>query len=231
MKTSKQVQGLKSCSIVMMGATGAVGSQVVKRLIDSSSLGALAFLGRRTVDDLQDERLSQFIIDIFEPDSYSPLLSSYDVAVCTLGVGQPSKMSREQWLRIDKIAVLDFARHCHQSGVRHFHLLTSIGSDPNSKSFFLRAKGELEKELESLGFESVCFYQPSMIITPTNRYGLSQVITLAVWPTLSKVMFGSLKKYRGIDVADLGAAIARNALNNSAGVRRYTWADLVARDN
>jgi hypothetical protein len=38
-------------------------------------------------------------------------------------VGEPSKLSREQFTRIDKQTVLDFAAACKRAGVSHFELL------------------------------------------------------------------------------------------------------------
>ncbi|MFT7120802.1 MAG: hypothetical protein ACJAZ9_000979 [Neolewinella sp.] len=39
-----------------------------------------------------------------------------------------------------------------------------------------------------------------------------QGITLAVFPLLKPLLFGSLRKYRGIPVSVLGGSIARNLL-------------------
>ena len=64
-------------------------------------------------------------------------------AICTLGVGQPSKMSKEEFLKIDKQAVLDFAVSCKNNGIKHFQLLASVSINANSSSFYLRSKGEL----------------------------------------------------------------------------------------
>jgi len=52
----------------------------------------------------------------------------------------------------------------------------------SSSSFYLKTKGELEDGLKALRFERLSLFHPSMIMTPTNRYGLSQGITLAIMP-------------------------------------------------
>ena len=49
-----------------------------------------------------------------------------------------------------------------------------------------------------------------MILTPTHCYGPSQALVLAVWPGLSHVMFGPLRKLRDIRVEALGAEMANN---------------------
>ena len=215
-------QNLIYRSIVMIGATGAVGGEVVKNLKTHPQLNRLTLLGRRKIPNLPDV-IDQPIIDVTTPTSYLEFLAGHDTAICTLGVGQPSKVSKEDFLKIDKTAVLDFATACKKAGVQHFELLSSVGISADSSSFYLRSKGELVEELKALEFERLSIFQPSMILTPTNRYGFGQAVTLAVWPLLKPVLFGSLKKYRGVRVEDLGKAIALNIFEKGEGVEVLTW--------
>jgi len=215
-------------SIVMLGATGAVGSQVVKRLSAMAHIDCLSLLGRRPLENITDDFISQHTIDIFEPSSYQHLLVGHQTAICTLGVGQPSKISKAQFLKVDKTAVLDFANACRQAGVKHFQLLCSVGANDQSRSFYLRTKGELESGLKALGFEQLSLFQPSMIFTPTNRYGFTQGLTLRLWPLLNFILLGPLRKYRGIKVELLGKAIANNILIDQAGVKILHWDEFIS---
>ena len=124
--------------------------------------------------------------------------------------------------------MLDFASACKKAGVRHFEILASIDANLNSLSFYLRTKGELVNELKALDFERLSTFQPSMILTPTNRYGLSQAIILRLWPLLKPLLLGGLRKYRGIPVEVLGKAIAVNILSNKVGVETLCWDDFLA---
>ena len=214
--------------IVMLGATGAVGSEVVNALSGEPRLEKLTLLGRRELPGLSQKNIEQHCIDVMKPDSYQALTNGHQCAICTLGIGEPSKASKEDFLRIDKQAVLDFATLCRQSGVEHFQLLSSVGADAQSRSFYLRSKGELNEALRALNFKRLSLFQPSMIITPHNRYGVSQAVTLAVWPTLSRVMLGPLSKLRGIAVSDLGTAIANNCLLERKGSETLHWKEIMA---
>ncbi len=210
-------------SVLLLGATGAVGTQTLNALLKIPTVKAVSLLGRRPVEDLSADHVNQHKIDIFSPSSYADHLSGYDVAICTLGVGQPSKMSKEEFIKIDKLAVLDFAKACKQSGIRHFQLLSSVGADSKSSSFYLRTKGELIDALKALQFDRLSIFQPSMILTPKNRYGISQGILLFLWPLLSPLFIGSLKKYRGIKVEQLGKAFAMNIFEDKQGEEVLTW--------
>jgi uncharacterized protein YbjT (DUF2867 family) len=217
------VSNSKKFSIVMMGASGAVGTETLNTLLQLKNIQQLTLLGRKTTPNINLNFVRQHKISISDPNSYNNYLQGHITAICTLGVGEPSKMSKEEFVKIDKTAVLDFAIACKKAGVEHFELLASVGINPKSTSFYLRTKGELAEELKKLNFERLSIFQPSMILTPSNRYGITQAITLKVWPLLRPILIGSLRKYRGIPVTVLGKAMAKNVFNASEGYEILQW--------
>jgi uncharacterized protein YbjT (DUF2867 family) len=218
----------KPLSVVMMGATGAVGTEVVKTLKSFNALEKLTLLGRRIQGDHNHAAIKQHVIDVMDVGSYAQYLAGHRIAICTLGVGEPSKVSKEELVKTDKTAVLLFAKACKEVGITHFQLLCSVGANSRSKSFYLRVKGELEDELKALGFERLSLFEPSVILTPTNRYGVTQAITLAVTPLLNPLLLGPLRKFRGIRIENLGAAIAHNVTNHVAGVEHLQFDAIMA---
>jgi uncharacterized protein YbjT (DUF2867 family) len=217
----------KPSNIIFLGATGAVGGEALNVLLQEPGTSKITLLGRREVPDMPEGRVSQHKIDVTQPETYDGLIDGHDVAICTLGVGEPSKVSKEQFLKIDKTAVLAFAKACKSSGVKHFELLASVGIDANSSSFYLRTKGELVEELKALNFDRLSIFQPSMIITPENRYGVSQALTLAAWPVIDKLFFGGARKYKGIKVEYLGGAMARNVFTTGSGDEFLVYDDFL----
>jgi uncharacterized protein YbjT (DUF2867 family) len=215
-------------TVVMLGATGAVGNHAALTLAALPNVQRLTLLGRRAAANVVGPAVVQHAIDVQSPASYRAFLPGHRSAVCTLGVGEPSKVDRAQFVRIDRDAVLDFARACRSAGVRHFELLGSIGSDAASRSFYLRTKGELEEGLKALAFERLSLFRPSMILTPTNRYGMTQAVALRVMPLLEPLLAGPLRPYRGIRVEQLGRAIALNVTTPGEGVETLTWDAIVA---
>jgi len=212
----------------MLGATGAVGGQVALTLSRLAEVEQMTLLGRRPVEGLTAGSIVQHEVDIFSPLSYAPLLHSHDVAICTLGVGQPSKISKEEFVKIDKDAALNFATECKRAGVKHFELLSSVGASSKSRSFYLRTKGELIDGLKALRFERLSVFQPSMIITPNNRYGLSQAFVLRFMPIVDPLFVGAAQKYRSIAVEKLGRAIALNVLDTkTVAAEVLQWPDFI----
>jgi uncharacterized protein YbjT (DUF2867 family) len=138
-----------------------VGGQALKALLDSPAFDRVLTLGRRPAPvGGNAAKLEQRIVDVSNPASYESLLAGYETALCTFGVGEATKLSKEEFRRIDFDIVLDFAGACKRQGVSHFTLLGSVGANARSRFFYLRSKGELEEAIAKLGFERVSFFRP-----------------------------------------------------------------------
>lgn len=211
--------------VVLLGATGAVGRNVLDVLLADPRVTAVTTIGRRAVDVAgAPAKLTQHVVDLEAPASYQALLAGHEAAICTLGVGQPSKLPRAEVWKVEVDYVMDFAAACRASGVERFSLMTSVGSDANARSYYLRMKGELEARVQALGFRRVSLFRPSMLLTSANRYGWTQGLTLAVWPRLKWLLAGPLRPLRGIRVEDLGRAIAVEAVAERLdGAQVYSW--------
>lgn len=214
-------------SIVILGATGAVGGEVLKALVTMPEVARITVLTRRPLDSMVHAKITQHLVDVFNPARYAAQLKNQTAAICTFGVGQPTKVSKAEFARVDKQAVLDFASACKTAGVRHFTLLGSTAADAKSSSFYLCSKGELRDAIAAMDFERFSVFQPSMILTQQNHYGFSQAIMLAVWPWLSPLFIGGLKKYRGIRIEDLGRSIAQNITRDATGLEVLHWSEIM----
>ena len=219
---------LHTTTVVMLGATGAVGNHAALTLAKLPEVSRLSLLGRRPATNVAGKAVSQHAIDIFEPSSYEGILEGHRAAICALGVGQPSKVSKEEFVRVDHDAVLAFATSCKRAGVQHFELLSAVGVKATSASFYIRTKGKLEEALTLLNFERLSLFHPSMIVTPTNRYGIAQAIALAATRLVNPLLFGRLRKFRGINVSNLGNAMAMNTLKAGEGLETLHWDDFMA---
>jgi uncharacterized protein YbjT (DUF2867 family) len=211
--------------VVTLGSSGAVGSNVLATLQAMPEVSTITALVRKPLQDTASGKLNEWITDVLTPASYAQHLKNHDAAICTLGVGQPTKTPRDEFKKIDFDAVLAFATACKQAGIQHFELLGSVAASPKSGNFYLKSKGELREAIAALGFSRFSIFQPSMLLTRTNRYDAMQGIMLATWPAISKLLVGGLDKYCGITVENLGRAMAHNLIRKSQGAEILHWRD------
>jgi putative NADH-flavin reductase len=81
-----------SCNIIILGATGAVGTEVIRNLSSRPDVAVTA-LTRRPLTENFNTNIATHIVDPLDPKTYAEILSGHKIAICTLGVGQPTKVS------------------------------------------------------------------------------------------------------------------------------------------
>jgi uncharacterized protein YbjT (DUF2867 family) len=219
-----------SRSAVVLGGTGAVGSSVVRALLAGGVWRRVTVLVRRpdALAELKDARLERRVVDVLDAGQYERFLPGHGVAFCTLGIGEPSKVSKEEFRRVDLDGTAAFAAACRRRGVTHFSLLTAVGANPRSRIYYTWLKGQVEQRVRAEGFARASFFRPSMLVTPTNRFGFTQGVMLAVFPFLDLLLVGPLSRFHSITVSDLGKAMVRHAERPGAGLEVLEWKEFQA---
>src|SRR5690606_34345477 len=82
---------------------------------------------------------------------------------CTLGTTMRKAGSKDRFRLVDHEYPLEIAQLARKHGASVFVLNSAIGADPGSAIFYNRVKGELERDLAALGFESLTFVRPGLI--------------------------------------------------------------------
>ena len=224
---------------VIVGATGAVGSALLAELLASPRWGVVTVLGRRAPDALlatlpaahrarvhahlvpMDDSLEAATADALRADR-APAGAA---AFCTLGVGQPRKLPREEVWRVDVDVAGAFARGCRAAGVDHLSLLSSVGADAASRSYYLRVKGSAEAAVSAPGFARVSLFRPSLLVTRTLRYGLQDRVTQWAVPKLAPLL---PSRFHPVRVEALARAMRLNAERApTARVDTLEYADFV----
>jgi uncharacterized protein YbjT (DUF2867 family) len=215
---------------VVIGATGAVGSALMRELLASSNCTHVLALARRPVSSFDSapgrDKLTVQIIDLAQIETATKQFANgCEVAFCTMGVGQPRKISRDEFWRVDVEYAGAFARGAAAAGARHISLLSSVGADAKAGGFYLEVKGAAEKAVIDAGIARTSIFRPSLLVTKELRYGLQDRVTQALFPLISPLL---PRRFHQIRVEDLGRAMQRNGeVAGKPGVEILTYADFV----
>jgi uncharacterized protein YbjT (DUF2867 family) len=142
-------------SALLAGATGLVGREVARQWPAPRPLHLL--VRRPAVTDQPHKRVH--VVDF----AALPPLPAADAAICCLGTTIKVAGSREAFRAVDHDAVLAFARAAQRAGVRRFAVVSALGADAASSTFYSRVKGETEAELGRLGFARLVIARPSLL--------------------------------------------------------------------
>jgi len=150
-----------SRTALIVGASGLVGGEVLKLLLETPDYTQVIALLRRPLE-LQHAKLQQQIIDFDSLEQTT--LPRIDSVFCCLGSTLKAAGSRAACYRVDHDYVLAAARLGLVQGARHFLLVSSMGADARSPFAYMRTKGETERDVAALGYAATCFLRPAYLV-------------------------------------------------------------------
>ena len=208
---------------VIIGATGAVGKEILKEILDGDFYERIYVLGRNSILRLpEDGRLTKIVIDFENMRFDTSILDDVDV-FAALGTTIKIAGSKENQRKIDVDYTVNFAKLC-EGKVRSFNVVSAIGANSKSKNFYNSLKGELEDKLKEMNLRTLRIFQPSLLISKREDKRFLEEIFMKVAPIFQFVLKGKIKKYSPIEASLLGKVLVRFATENK-GKGTYTYND------
>jgi uncharacterized protein YbjT (DUF2867 family) len=203
---------------VMIGATGLVGSQLLAQLIADDRFSTVISFSRRKTGKTS-VKLDEQIVDFDKPDTWSSLVSG-DIAFSSLGTTVSQAGSKEAQKKVDYDYQFDFAKAAAKNGVKTYALVSSGGADPKSSSFYLRIKGELDRDVQTFGFDRVRILRPSLLVGDREKSRAGEKIGGVLLGALNAV--GIARKYRAISGEVVARAVINSVLDETKGTKIFT---------
>lgn len=216
----------KKRSALIAGASGLVGQYALGSLLASGAYNQVTAVVRKPLA-IQHPRLRQVIINYDQIDKAGAALKADDV-FCCLGTTRRQAGSEQAFSLVDYDYPMTLARLTLKKGAQQFMVISALGADPRSRLFYNRIKGEMEQDAMALGFKTVCVFRPSLLIGKRKEFRLGEKIGVGLATFLRPLMFGSLKRYRGIEARIVGRAMVKAAQQMQPGRRIYESEQIAA---
>ncbi len=151
---------------ILAGATGLVGGRILAGLLADPRVAAVHSLGRKALA-IQHPKLTAHVVDF----AALPALPAADEVYLALGTTIKIAGSQAAFRAVDFDANQAVAQAALAAGARHLGLVSAMGADARSNVFYSRVKGELEKALEQMPFNSMVIARPSMLVGDRDALG------------------------------------------------------------
>ena len=153
---------------ILAGATGLVGRELLKQLVASRDYAAVHVLVRRFEPALA--ATPKVVLHVVNFDDLPSLPAADDVYVA-LGTTIKVAGSEEAFRKVDHDYVVAVARAARSRGARRLGVVSALGANAKSRVFYNRVKGEMQLAVAELGYGSIVFAQPSLLLGDREALG------------------------------------------------------------
>ena len=150
--------------MLVLGANGATGKAVLKRLKDTNNKFNVFALARKPKPE-------GFNGTWIQQDNMIPVPDiKPDHIMCCLGTTKKTAGSAEKFIKIDHDLVIELATAFHkQNPNATLSYISSMSADANSSFLYTKSKGRTENDLMAIGFKRCYVLRPGFLVLDGKR--------------------------------------------------------------
>jgi uncharacterized protein YbjT (DUF2867 family) len=204
--------------ILLTGATGTVGSALLRRLTPGREPVRCLVRDPRRLGDHR-VRVQLAMGDLVDPPSFrNALRGVHTVIHLAASIRDESRASIEE---LNAMATLRLVRAAERAGARRFVFFSALGAEHHSRTRFFRAKALAEQAVESSALDTVVF-SPSIVYTPGDPW-LTLLERFSYLPAIP-VSGSGQSLYQPIWAEDVADCVVGALAAGGAGHQRYELA-------
>src|ERR1700758_3791196 len=172
--------------LLLLGATGLVGRTALNQALAKDAISEVVAPTRGPLVP-QSQLVNPVNLRL---DALAPRVKSWDVdaVICALGTTKARAGSQEAFRYVDYTLPITFAKAARGAGVETFALVSAIGAATNSLFFYARTKGEVERDIEKIGFHSLTICRPSIIAGERTEPRFAEGAVLSISRALAPIL-------------------------------------------
>lgn len=201
-----------SIHLLLVGATGIVGQQVLRLALADSRVDKVVAVTRKPLP--AHPKLENPIMDFLNLHGDDHWWKA-DAVICTLGTTIRVAGSESAFAAIDRDLPIHVARICREAGATRFALNSSLGANPKG-NFYLRTKAQAEAAIRQLAYPGYTIVRPSLIDASRKEARTGEIIGRY----FSHVFHPLIpKRYRAVRPEKIAHALLEGVLSNQQGER------------
>ena len=198
---------------LVLGATGAIGKDLVEQLLHDDTFDRVDIFVRREVK-IPSAKLVAHVVDFGHPEQWADMITG-DVLFSTLGTTIKAAGSQNAQWKVDYTYQYNAAKSARENDVPTYVLVSSVGADSKSKIFYTKMKGALDDAVQKLRFPACFILQPpSLIRRGSDRFG--EKVGIVALKAFNAI--GLMRAYTPMPTEAVAAAMIRLAKSGRHGV-------------
>lgn len=203
--------------LLLLGASGLVGRNILAQALAHPGIASVVAPTRRAL--AAHPKLTNPVSDKLESLVTETVTRGVDAVVCALGTTIAKAGSKEAFREVDYALPLAFARSAHKQGAETFVLISASVASLTSPFFYPKIKGEVERDVQLVGFKSLTLVRPSLIEGERDEPRTREGIALRLMSVFAAIL---PKKFHPNPASTIAAASLKAAVDGVPGLHfRY----------
>lgn len=203
--------------VAVIGATGLVGIELVKQLLENQKVSEVICFTRRPMNLSEKKLKTIFITSLSELKSYPNNLDA-EIFYCCLGTTKKKAKNIKAFEEVDYFGVLDFALLAKKSSARVFVLVSAMGASERSLFHYSRLKARVEQECINLDFPHLLIFRPSLLIGHRAEKRTLEALAVSVYGMTKDLIKESWARALGTKVEVLCQHMIGRSLGDSSKI-------------
>ena len=190
---------------LLFGATGLVGQKLLELLLEDERYEKIRVANRKS-KNYSNTKIEEVIVDFSALEKHAESFKVDHVFIC-LGTTIKKAGSKPAFEKVDLEYPTKIAKLSKQNGVKQLVLISALGANSDSSSFYMKTKGNAEKLIWENGPANSYAVRPSMLFGKREEFRLGEKIGIFFMKNLEFLMQGGAKRYRGIYDTEVAEAM------------------------
>lgn len=202
---------------IILGATGLTGGLLLQLLLKDDAYAKVKLFSRKSVG-ISHPKIEEYLLDLFALSDYKNEFVG-DVVFCCIGSTQAKTPDTTIYKKVDYGIPVAAAQLSKTNHIPTFIVVSALGANPESRFFYNRTKGEMERDVLSQQIKNTYILQPSLIDGARDEKRTFELLWKKTMRVFNALLLGPLKKYRSIEAMTIAKAMLIIADNGFTDTR------------
>ncbi|WP_131537760.1 NAD(P)H-binding protein [Pedobacter nototheniae] len=214
---------------IIFGASGFIGSYLLEYLLKNPDYEQVIIVVRKALN-ISNPKLKMLIGDFNTLHTLRENLIADEIYIA-IGTTKKSVPNEDQYYQIDHDYPVLAAKFAKENGAKSVSVVTAVGANAKSNMFYIKTKGEIERDIVALNFDYTHIFRPSMLMGNRKEHRPMEKVFMGIWSIINPILLGPLKKYKGINGSEVAKAMINSNKDETEKVKIYHWQEMTSVNN
>jgi uncharacterized protein YbjT (DUF2867 family) len=191
---------------IILGSTGLTGGLLTALLIKDPNYSKIKLFTRRPTT-FSSPKIEEITCDLLNLEAVKENFTG-DAIFCCIGTTKAKTPDRDLYHKIDYGIPMEAAQLAKENNINTFMVISSIGTSDKSPFFYVRTKGEMERDILKMDIPHTYIMKPAFINGRPDEDRKGEKNLKFLMRVMDFFMIGPLKKYKSTQALQIAKAMA-----------------------